>query len=100
MKQSEKEELLKKIEENSFAIGLKSYFANVIDINELYKIIEKIPTDKEDVKEVYAIRNISTGDIIWSARGSAYKEMDDVKKKLNSLDGRNLYKIITYKLEE
>ena len=100
MKKSEKEEILKLVEEKVFPIAMNSYFAQVVDAEDLYKIIESIPTDKEDIKEVYAIRDLSTGDIIWNARGSAYKEMDDVKKKLHSLDSNKQYKIITYKLEE
>lgn len=105
MKKSEKEELLKFIDNLSCRISLPTFGGNIIDTLTLKGYIDKIPTDKEDIKEVYAIRDLITGDIIWSARGSAYKEMDEVEKKIRKLkllaqNKYKEYKIITYKLEE
>lgn len=98
MKEREKKEILNSIKYLSTRIT--SNDTRIIDIATVEEILNNMPTDKEDVKEVYAIRDLSTGDIIWNARGSAYKEMNDVKKKLDSLDSNKFYKIITYKLEE
>ena len=100
MKKSEKEELLKFIDSTKFPVAFANYIGTVADTDVLKNYVNNIPTDKEDIKEVYAIRDLTTGDIIWNARGSAYKEFDDVKKKLKGLDSSKQYKIITYKLED
>lgn len=98
MKKSEKEKLLDTI--RYYASHISNTDIKIINLETVETILENMPTEKDDVKEIYAIRDLSTGDIIWSARGSAYKELDDVKKKLNSLDCGKQYKIITYKLED
>lgn len=98
MKKSEKEKLLDTI--RYYASHISNTDIKIINLETVETILENMPTEKDDIKELYAIRDLSTGDIIWSARGSAYKELDDVKKKLNSLDSGKSYKIITYKLEE
>lgn len=98
MKKSEKEKLLDTI--RYYASHISNTDIKIINLETVETILENMPTEKDDIKELYAIRDLSTGDIIWSARGSAYKELYDVKKKLNSLDSGKSYKIITYKLEE
>lgn len=46
--------------------------------------------------ELYAIENITTGEIIFNARGGCYRQIDEAKTKLRKLgDG---YKIVKYKL--
>lgn len=105
MKKSEKEDLSKFIDNLSCRISLVAFGGSIIDTLTLKKYIDKIPTDKEDIKEIYAIRDLTTGNIIWSARGSAYKEMEEVEKKIRKLkllaqNKDKEYKIITYKLEE
>jgi len=105
MKKSEKEELLKFIDESKCLLCVVEPNIEIINIEFIKEAINKIPTDKEDIKEVYAIRDLFTGDIIWSARGSAYKEMEEVEKKIRKLkllaqNKDKEYKIITYKLEK
>lgn len=105
MKKSEKEELLKFIDESKCLLCITEPNIEIINIEYIKEAINNMPTEKDDVKEVYAIRDLSTGDIIWSARGSAYKELDDVKKKIRKLkclaqNKDKEYKIITYKLED
>lgn len=46
--------------------------------------------------ELYAIEDITTGEIIFNARGGCYRQIDEAKTKLRKLgDG---YKIVKYKL--
>ena len=44
---------------------------------------------------LYAIEEISTGKVIFNARGGCYKEPKDVAKKLKKL-GTDNYRVITY----
>jgi hypothetical protein len=72
-----------------------------IDIKTLKNIIGDYK--RKNVDEIYAIRDIINGTIIWNARGSAYKEKADAEKKIKALAVTNKndfsrYKIITYKI--
>lgn len=56
-----------------------------------------------DVDKLYAIRHVQTGEIIWNARGSAYKEKSEVKekiKKLNQINPTDDYEIVVYQRTE
>lgn len=51
-------------------------------------------------KELYAVEDCLTGDIIFNARGGCYKDIDTAQKKLDKLSkstGRS-YRIVAYKL--
>ena len=50
------------------------------------------------ITKLYAIEDISTGQIIFNARGGAYKSADEALAKLDKLeDGK--YRIVTYELK-
>lgn len=105
MKRSEKEELLKYIEAGEFPVSFPNYKGMVINTQMLERYISNLPTDKEEIKEIYAIRDVLTDDVIWNSRGSAYKELADVEKKIKKLKCMAQYKdkdyeIITFKLVE
>ena len=105
MKQKEKDELLETINKLSCRIALPSFGGNIIDVITLEDVIDSIPVDDEEVTEVYAIKDLVNDEIIWSARGSAYKTMKDAKNRIARLENKNrntftAYKIITYKLEK
>ena len=85
---------------------LKSLNRNLCDLESEYENTQLI-TWLEDYKqlkalqikrptELYAIENITTGEIIFNARGGCYRQIDEAKTKLRKLgDG---YKIVKYKL--
>lgn len=51
------------------------------------------------ITKLYAIQDVTTGKIIFNARGGAYKSADEALTKLNKLeDGK--YRIVTYELKE
>jgi hypothetical protein len=51
------------------------------------------------ITKLYAIEDISTGKIIFNARGGAYKTYEECMAKLDKLpEGK--YKIVTYELRE
>ena len=85
---------------------LKSLNRNLCDLESEYKNTQLIKWLEEykqlkalQVKrptELYAIENITTGEIIFNARGGCYRQIDEAKTKLRKLgDG---YKIVKYKL--
>jgi hypothetical protein len=51
------------------------------------------------ITKLYAIQDVTTGKIIFNARGGAYKSADEALAKLDKLeDGK--YRIVTYELKE
>jgi len=85
---------------------LKSLNGNLCDLESEYKNAQLIKWLEEyrqlkalQVKrptELYAIEDITTGEIIFNARGGCYRHIDEAKIKLRKLgDG---YKIVKYKL--
>lgn len=105
MKQKEKEDLLKLIDNSTFPAMSYDYIGSVVDVTLLKNYINSLTTDKEEVIELYAIKDLVNDEIIWSARGSAYKTMKDAKNRLARLENENrntlaAYKIVTYKLEK
>ena len=51
------------------------------------------------ITKLYAIENIATGEIIFNARGGAYKKPEEAIAKLDKLeDGK--YRLVTYELKE
>lgn len=85
---------------------LKSLNGNLCDLESEYKNAQLIKWLEEykqlkalQIKsptELYAIKDIATGEIIFNARGGCYRQIDEVEKKLRKLgDG---YKIVKYKL--
>ena len=85
---------------------LKSLNGNLYDLESEYKNAQLIRwlEDYKQLKalqikrptELYAIENITTGEIIFNARGGCYRQIDEAKTKLRKLgDG---YKIVKYKL--
>ena len=104
MKQIEKDELLKFIDSATFPAMSYDYMGSVVDVNVLKNYINSLPTNKEEVTELYAIKDLVNDEVIWSARGSAYKTMKDAKNRLARLENENrntlaAYEIITYKLK-
>lgn len=85
---------------------LKSLNKNLCDLELEYKNTQLIKWLEElkqlkalQIKrptELYAIENITTGEIIFNARGGCYKHTDEVETKLRKLG--NGYKIVKYKL--
>ena len=85
---------------------LKSLNGNLCDLESEYKNAQLIKWLEEyrqlkalQVKrptELYAIEDITTGEIIFNARGGCYRHIDEAKIKLRKLG--NGYKIVKYKL--
>ena len=53
----------------------------------------------ETPKCMYAIRDITNDEIIWNARGGAYKDMKDVVNKIKRLyeeNPNNLYELLVW----
>ena len=51
------------------------------------------------ITKLYAIQDVTTGKIIFNARGGAYKSPEEAMAKLDKLeDGK--YRIVTYELKE
>lgn len=85
---------------------LKALNRNLCDLESEYKNTQLIKWLEEykqlkalQIKrptELYAIEDITTGEIIFNARGGCYRQIDEAKTKLRKLgDG---YKIVKYKL--
>lgn len=85
---------------------LKSLNGNLCDLESEYENAQLIKWLEEyrqlkalQVKrptELYAIENITTGEIIFNARGGCYREKEAVKRKVEKL-GTN-YRIVKYRL--
>lgn len=85
---------------------LKSLNGNLCDLELEYKnkqLIEWLEEYKQlkalQIKrptELYAIENISTGEIIFNARGGCYRDKEAAKRKVKEL-GMN-YRIVKYRL--
>ena len=85
---------------------LKSLNRNLCDLESEYENTQLI-TWLEDYKrlkalqikrptELYAIENITTGEIIFNARGGCYRDKEAAKRKVKEL-GMN-YRIVKYRL--
>lgn len=85
---------------------LKSLSGNLYDLELEYKNTQLIKQLEEyrqlkalQVKrptELYAIEDMTTGEIIFNARGGCYRDKEAVKRKVKEL-GAN-YKIVKYRL--
>ena len=85
---------------------LKSLNGNLCDLELEYKNTQLIKWLEElkqlkalQIKrptELYAIENMTTGEIIFNARGGCYRDKEAVKRKVKEL-GAN-YKIVKYRL--
>ena len=63
------------------------------------KRCKEIVNEPETIKKLYAIQNVATGEIIFNARGGAYKKPEEAMAKLDKLeDGK--YRLVTYELKE
>ncbi len=59
------------------------------------RLLSEVPNK---ITKLYAIENIATGEIIFNARGGAYKKPEEAMAKLDKLeDGK--YRIVTYELK-
>ena len=57
-----------------------------------------LPEVPNKITKLYAIENIVTGEIIFNARGGAYKKPEEAIAKLDKLeDGK--YRLVTYELK-
>ncbi len=91
---------------NELKNELKSLSGNLCDLELGYKNAQLIRwlEDYKQLKalqikrptELYAIENMTTGEIIFNARGGCYRHIDEAKIKLRKLG--NGYKIVKYKL--
>ena len=60
------------------------------------RLLSEVPNK---ITKLYAIENIATGEIIFNARGGAYKKPEEAIAKLDKLeDGK--YRLVTYELKE
>ena len=60
------------------------------------RLLSEVPNK---ITKLYAIENIATGEIIFNARGGAYKKPEEAMAKLDKLeDGK--YRLVTYELKE
>ena len=51
------------------------------------------------ITKLYAIENVATGEIIFNARGGAYKKPEEAIAKLDKLESGK-YRLVTYELKE
>lgn len=85
---------------------LKSLNRNLCDLESEYKNAQLIKWLEEYKQlkalqmrrptELYAIENITTGEIIFNARGGCYRDKEAAKRKVKEL-GMN-YRIVKYRL--
>jgi hypothetical protein len=60
------------------------------------RLLSEVPNK---ITKLYAIENIATGEIIFNARGGAYKKPEEALAKLDKLeDGK--YRLVTYELKD
>jgi len=78
-------------------IGIDSIFSNIAFYLKDYKrLLSEVPNK---ITKLYAIENIATGEIIFNARGGAYKKPEEAMAKLDKLeDGK--YRLVTYELKD
>lgn len=86
---------------------LKSLNRNLCDLESEYKNAQLIKWLEEykqlkalQIKrptELYAIENMTTGEIIFNARGGCYRDKEAVKRKVKELGAKN-YRIVKYRL--
>jgi len=70
-------------------------FTDIASYLTKYKENRGIPNK---ITKLYAIENIATGEIIFNARGGAYKKPEEAIAKLDKLeDGK--YRLVTYELK-
>jgi hypothetical protein len=108
MKQSEKNELMDQILNHASFITYhgETLSGMVVNVECVKSIVDSFPVDKEEIKEVYAVKDLITGEVFWNAHGCPYKDKNDVEKKIKklmmpySVNGDKLFKIITFKLDE
>lgn len=107
MKQSEKDKIVELIEScktGDVVLGRENYA--VINMTALSKYIEDIPTELDEITEVYAVKDCITGEVYWNAHGCPYKYKDDAEKKIRILGQQKKYgesrvfTLLTFKLEK
>ena len=57
-----------------------------------------LPEVPNKITKLYAIENIATGEIIFNARGGAYKKPEEAIAKLDKLESGK-YRLVTYELK-
>ena len=106
MKQSEKDkiyELIENCKTGDVVLGRENY--SVINMTVLSKYINNLPTEPDDITEVYAIRDCITGETHWNAHGCPYKYKDDAEKKIHTLMKEKcfgeprVFTLLTFKLD-
>lgn len=60
------------------------------------RLLSEVPNK---ITKLYAIENIATGEIIFNARGGAYKKPEEAIAKLDKLESGK-YRLVTYELKE
>ena len=72
-------------------------FGNIATYLKDYKrLLSQVPNK---ITKLYAIENIATGEIIFNARGGAYKKPEEAIAKLDKLESGK-YRLVTYELKE
>ena len=59
------------------------------------RLLSEVPNK---ITKLYAIENIATGEIIFNARGGAYKKPEEAIAKLDKLESGK-YRLVTYELK-
>ena len=71
-------------------------FGNIATYLKDYKrLLSQVPNK---ITKLYAIENIATGEIIFNARGGAYKKPEEAIAKLDKLESGK-YRLVTYELK-
>ena len=71
-------------------------FGNIAAYLKDYKrLLSEVPNK---ITKLYAIENIATGEIIFNARGGAYKKPEEAIAKLDKLESGK-YRLVTYELK-
>ena len=93
-------EKLRETVENGHIIGLSDV---VYKINEIIEHINNCNAFPKRPRKLYAVENMTTKEIIFSARGGAYQDRFAAENKMALLHRENpkfLYRIVEYNLNE
>ena len=107
LKKSEKDKVIKLINNcktGDIVLGSEDYA--IVNMTVLSKCIENIPTELDEITEVYAVKDCMTGDVYWNAHGCPYKYKEDAEQKIRLLMNEKkfreprLFTLLTYKLDK